>query len=99
MIKFLVGMVADRLVEELKARLVFVNPFVRNLMVGAMLILASFALWSVALLLVFLTLFFYFADLHQYIWPAVWTAFAGLAIALAVTASGIYLILKPIKTF
>lgn len=97
MIKLIVGMIADRFVEELKARLVFVNPLLRNVAVGIMLILASFALWSVSLLLVFLTLFFFFADLNQFIWPAVWTALAGLAIAGAVTAAGIYLIFRPIK--
>ncbi len=97
MIKLIVGMVADRLVEELKARLVFVNPLVRNVAVGVALILASFALWSVSLLLVFLTLFFFFADLRQYVWPAVWTALSGFAIAGSVTVAGVYLIFRPIK--
>ncbi len=97
MIKMLAGMFADRLVEEVKTRLVFVNPFVRNVAIGVMLILASFSLWSVSLLLVFLTLFFYFAHLPQYIWPALWTALAGLAISGAVTGAGVFMIFRPIK--
>ncbi len=97
MIKFLVGMVADRLVEELKLRLVFINPFVRNIAIGIALILASFALWSVSFLLIFLILFFYFADLCQYIVPALWTSLAGLVIAGSVTAAGIYMIFRPVK--
>lgn len=98
MIKYLVGMIADRLIEELKLKLVFVNPLLRNIAIGAMLILASFALWSVSLLLVFLTIFFYFAKLYEFIWPAVGTAIVGLLISGSVTAAGIYLIFKPIRT-
>ena len=81
--------------EEIRLALSPIAPYLRKLGVGLLLVLMSALAWFAGLIFFLLTLFFYFADVAKWLYPALWTGLVSWAVAIIFVLWGMSFLKKP----
>jgi hypothetical protein len=66
-----------------------VSRFARQVSIGLSFLAASMVAWMLSLIFLFLSLFFYMAQINTYSVPALWTGLISLGIGLILAVLGI----------